>query len=89
MEEENINTNESLNNNELQESQSKNKEDTSNEVEETAIIEYKEIEEPCVALTIIGENKLSVTASLVKHGVKFSLKAFFSTLLLTIAKMFI
>ena len=60
MEEENINTNESLNNNELQESQSKDKEDTSNKVKETAIIEYKEIEEPCVALTIIGENKLVV-----------------------------
>lgn len=57
--------------------------------EEIALIEYKEINEPCVALTIIGENKLSVTASIVKRGVKFSVKTFFSTLLLTIAKMFI
>lgn len=80
MEENIINTTENLE--EIQTQEEK-------KTEEVAIIEYKEIDEPCVALTIIGENKLSVTASLVKRGFKFSLKTFFSTLLLTIAKMFI
>ena len=56
---------------------------------ETAIIEYKEIEEPCVALTIIGENKLTNTEVFIKRGVKFSIKAFFSGLVLTIMNMFI
>lgn len=55
----------------------------------TAIIEYKEIEEPCVALTIIGENKLTNTEVFIKRGVKFSIKAFFSGLVLTIMNMFI
>ncbi len=55
----------------------------------TAIIEYREIEEPCVALTIIGENRLSNTAVFVKRGIKYSIKAFFSTLVLTIMNMFI
>lgn len=80
MEENIINTTENLE--EIQTQEEK-------KTEEVAIIEYKEIDEPCVALTIIGENKLSVTASLVKRGFKFSIKTFFSTLLLTIAKMFI
>ena len=55
----------------------------------TAMIEYREIEEPCVALTIIGENRLTNTEVFIKRGFKFSLKAFFSTLVLTIMNMFI
>lgn len=57
--------------------------------EPTDIIEYKEIEEPCVALTIIGENRLTDTAVFIKRGFKFSIKAFFSTLVLTIMNLFI
>lgn len=59
------------------------------ETSSTAIIEYREIEEPCVALTIIGENRLSNTAVFVKRGIKYSIKAFFSTLVLTIMNLFI
>ena len=55
----------------------------------TSMIEYREIEEPCVALTIIGENRLSNTSVFILRGTKFSLKAFFSTLVLTIMNMFI
>ena len=55
----------------------------------TDIIEYKEIDEPCVALTIIGENRLTNAEIFVKRGFKFSFKAFFSTLVLTIMNMFI
>lgn len=51
-------------------------------VEETAVIEYKEVEEPCVALTIIGENRLSNVEIFVKRGFKFSFKAFFQLLYL-------
>ena len=61
-----------------------NTEDTS-----TNIIEYKEVEEPCVALTIIGENRLTNAEIFIKRGFKFSFKAFFSTLVLTIMNMFI
>ncbi|OKZ66843.1 MAG: hypothetical protein BHW02_00965 [Clostridium sp. 28_12] len=53
-------------------------------VEETAVIEYKEVEEPCVALTIIGENRLTNAEVFVKRGFKFSIKTFFSTFVLTI-----
>ena len=52
-------------------------------------VEYKEIDEPCVALTIIGENRLTNAEIFVKRGFKFSFKAFFSTLVLTIMNMFI
>ena len=55
----------------------------------TQLIEYKEIDEPCVALTIIGENRLTDAEVFVRRGFKFSLKAFFSTLMLTIMNMFI
>lgn len=55
----------------------------------TAIIEYKEINQPCVALTIIGENRLTNIEVIVKRGFKFSFKAFFSTVVLTIIHMFI
>ena len=55
----------------------------------TAIIEYKEVEERCVALTIIGENRLTDAQVVIKRGFRFSFKAFFSTLVLTIMNMFI
>ena len=55
----------------------------------TSMIEYREIEEPCVALTIIGENRLSNAGVFIMRGTKFSFKAFFSTLVLTIMNMFI
>lgn len=55
----------------------------------TDIIEYKEVEEPCVALTIIGENRLTNAEVFVKRGFKFSIKTFFSTFILTIMNMFI
>lgn len=48
----------------------------------TDIIEYKEVEEPCVALTIIGENRLTNAEVFVKRGFKFSIKTFFSTFVL-------
>ena len=55
----------------------------------TDIIEYKEVEEPCVALTIIGENRLTNAEVFVKRGFKFSIKTFFSTFVLTVLNMFI
>ena len=53
------------------------------------LIEYKEVEDPCVALTIIGENRLTDAEIFVRRGFKFSFKTFFSTLVLTIMNMFI
>ena len=55
----------------------------------TDLIEYKELDEPCIALTIIGENRLTDAEVFVRRGFKFSIKAFFSTLMLTIMNMFI
>ena len=60
-----------------------------NKNEPTDIIEYKEIEEPCVALTIMSENQLTDTEVFVKRGIKYSIKAFFSAIVLTIMNMFI
>lgn len=57
--------------------------------ENTEIVEYKEFEEPCVSLTIIGENKLTDAEVFVRKGLRYSIKAFFSTLVLTIMNMFI
>ena len=57
--------------------------------ENTEIVEYKEVEEPCVSLTIIGENKLTDAEVFVRKGIRYSIKAFFSTLVLTIVNMFI
>lgn len=54
---------------------------------ETSEIKVKNVEEPCVALTIIGENRLSNLEIFVKRGFKFSFKAFFSTFVLTIINM--
>ena len=56
---------------------------------ETDMVEYKEVEEPCVALTIIGENKLTDAEVFVKRGIKYSIKAFFSAIILTIMNLFI
>ena len=55
----------------------------------TSITEYKEIEEPCVALTIIGENRLTDAEIFIKRGIKYSIKAFFSAIVLTIMNLFI
>lgn len=80
-----LETNEKLNINTI-ENNSDNSVDENNPI---ALIEYKEVDEPCVALTIIGENRLTDIEIFVKRGFKFSLKAFFSTLVLTIMNMFI
>lgn len=55
----------------------------------TEITEYKEVEEPCVALTIIGENRLTDTEVFIRRGIRYSIKAFFSAVVLTIMHMFI
>ena len=60
-----------------------------NSPDNTDMIEYKEVEEPCVALTIIGENKLTDTEVFVRRGIKYSIKAFFSAIVLTIMNLFI
>ena len=56
---------------------------------DTEMVEYKEVEDPCVSLTIISENKLTDAEVYVRRGIKYSIKAFFSTLVLTIMNMFI
>ena len=56
---------------------------------QTEMIEYKEVEEPCVALTIIGENKLTDAEVFIKRGIRYSIKAFFSAIVLTIMNLFI
>lgn len=55
----------------------------------TDILEYKEVEEPCVSLTIIGENKLTDAEVFVRRGIRYSIKAFFSAIVLTIMNLFI
>lgn len=79
--------------NQLNPSEEVNSEEEIKETEETkeatAMIEYKEVDEPCVALTIIGENRLTDAEVFVRRGFRFSLKAFFSTIVLTIMNMFI
>ena len=60
-----------------------------NNADSTSMIEYKEIEEPCVALTIIGENRLTDVEVFVKRGIRYSIKAFFSAIVLTIMNLFI
>ena len=57
--------------------------------EDVELVEYKEVEEPCVSLTIIGENKLTDAEVFIRRGFRYSVKAFFSTLILTIMNMFI
>lgn len=79
--------------NQITPSEELNSEEEIKETEETkeatAMIEYKEVDEPCVALTIIGENRLTDAEVFVRRGFRFSLKAFFSTIVLTIMNMFI
>ena len=55
----------------------------------TSVTEYKEVEEPCVALTIIGENRLTDAEVFIRRGIKYSIKAFFSAIVLTIMNLFI
>lgn len=55
----------------------------------TSLTEYKEVDEPCVALTIIGENRLTDTEVFVRRGIKYTIKAFFSAIVLTIMNLFI
>lgn len=59
------------------------------QIASTSLIEYKEIDTPCVALTIIGESRLTDIEIFAKQSFRFSFKAFFSTLILTIMNMFI
>lgn len=54
-----------------------------------SLIEYHEINEPCVALTIIGENRLTDAEVFIKRSAKFSFKAIFSAVVLTIVNLFI
>lgn len=54
----------------------------------TAVTEYKEIEEPCVSLTIIGKNRLTDTEVFIRRSIKYSVRTFFSTVVLTIMHMF-
>lgn len=79
--------------NQINPSEELNSEEEIKETEETkeatAMVEYKEVDEPCVALTIIGENRLTDAEVFVRRGFRFSLKAFFSTIILTIMNMFI
>lgn len=79
--------------NQINHSEELNSEEEIKETEETkeatAMVEYKEVDEPCVALTIIGENRLTDAEVFVRRGFRFSLKAFFSTIVLTIMNMFI
>ena len=79
--------------NQINPSEELNSEEEIKEIKETkeatAMIEYKEVDEPCVALTIIGENRLTDAEVFVRRGFRFSLKAFFSTIVLTIMNMFI
>ena len=55
----------------------------------TEMVEYKEVEEPCVALTIIGENKLTDAEVFIRRGFRYTVKAFFSAIVLTIMNLFI
>ena len=83
-----VSLNEDFNNSETttveNDSENSNEENTS-----TDIIEYKEVEDPCVALTIIGENKLTDAEVFVRRGIKYTIKAFFSAIALTIMNLFI
>ena len=82
-------TNDNLEKDDLEPKETNPENDTTINNSSTDLIEYKEIEEPCVALTIIGENKLSNTEVFIKRGIKYSIKAFFSGLILTIMNMFL
>ena len=87
---EELKTNEELNINDIPETvDTENTEKTESTADTTEMVEYKEVEEPCVALTIIGENKLTDAEVFVRRGIRYSIKAFFSAIVLTIMNLFI
>lgn len=86
---EDLETNEKLNIDISSTDDSNDTHESNVENDSTSIIEYKEVEEPCVALTIISENKLTDTEIFVRRGIKYTIKAFFSAIVLTIMNMFI
>ena len=61
----------------------------SEENNSTDMTKYKEVDEPCVALTIISENRLTDAEVFVRRGIKYTIKAFFSAIVLTIMNLFI
>lgn len=66
----------------------KDSKDSNIKNDSTAMNDYKEVEEPCVSLTIIGENRLTDTEVFIRRGIKYSIRAFFSAIVLTIMHMF-
>ena len=86
-----LETNEELNNSAIETLENIENESETSKVEEvsTDLTEYKEVEEPCVALTIIGENRLTDAEVFVRRGIRYSIKAFFSAIALTILNLFI
>ena len=83
-----LETNKQLNNSNIETTEN-NCENLNVEKVSTDITEYKEVEEPCVALTIIGENRLTDAEVFVRRGIRYSIKAFFSAIVLTIMNLFI
>jgi len=86
---EELETNEKLNINDVSENLDTENTVSKNTPDNAEMIEYKEVEEPCVALTIIGENKLTDTEVFIRRGIRYSIKAFFSAIALTIMNLFI
>ena len=84
---EELETNEELNINDV--SENAIVPESTDTLSNTNIVEYKEVEGPCVALTIIGENKLTDAEVFIKRGLRYSIKAFFSAIVLTIMNLFI
>ena len=64
-------------------------EETPQENISTEITEYIEVDEPCVALTIIGENRLTDAEVFVRRGLKYTIKSIFTAIALTIMNLFI
>jgi len=86
---EELETNEKLNINDVSENLDTENTVSKNTPDNAEMIEYKEVEEPCVALTIIGENKLTDTEVFIRRGIRYSIKAFCSAIALTIMNLFI
>ena len=90
---EDLETNDELNINDVSENleivENSENVESENASTSTDVVEYKEVEEPCVALTIIGENKLTDAEVFIKRGIRYSIKAFFSAIALTIMNLFI
>lgn len=70
------------------EGETKSETETTTSDSETSMIEYKEMEEPCVALSIISENRLTNTEVFIRRGIRYSIKAFFSAIVLTVIHLF-